>query len=122
MAALFWVLRTGGPWSALQETGLGSSRAAPRRGHDWAAAGVWRTWWPRGLADFDAVHGSDGEWLALDGALTQAPLGGETGGQAPPTVAKPAPSAVDSPTDLPPTSCADPSEKLRDSSLFRTMM
>jgi hypothetical protein len=26
------------------------------------------------------------------------------------------------PTDLPPTICADPSEKLRDSSIFRAMM
>jgi transposase len=38
--AIFFVLRTGGPWNALQDTGLCSSRSAHRRCQEWAAAGL----------------------------------------------------------------------------------
>jgi hypothetical protein len=35
------------------------------------------------LADDDALHGIDWEWLAMDGAMTQAPLGGKKVGKNP---------------------------------------
>ena len=81
--AIFFVLRTGCQWNALPETGLCSSSSAHRRFQEWAAAGVFLTLWKMGLADYDALHGIDWEWLAMDGAMTQAPLGGEKGGQEP---------------------------------------
>lgn len=81
MAAIFGVLRTGCPWNALQDTGLCSSRSAHRRFQDWAAAGVFLACWEQGLAVYEALQGMDWEWLAMDGALTKAPRGGETGRQ-----------------------------------------
>jgi transposase len=83
MDALFFVLRTGGQWNALHHTRLCASSAAHRRCQEWAAAGVFVQLWHGGLATYDALQGIDWEWLAMDGALTTAPLGGETGGQAP---------------------------------------
>jgi transposase len=80
--AIFFVLRTGCQWHALRHTVLCSSRAAHRRFQAWAAAGVFLEFWQRGLADYDALQGIDWEGLAMDGAMTKAPLGGETGGQA----------------------------------------
>jgi putative transposase len=83
MDAIFFVLRTGCQWNALLETGLCSSSSAHRRFQEWAEAGVFLTWWTMGLADDDALHGIDWEWLAMDGAMTQAPLGGKKVGKNP---------------------------------------
>jgi putative transposase len=84
MAAMFFVLRTGCQWKALHETGLCSSRAAPRRVQEWTAAGVFLALWKSGLVAYEALTGIDGEWLAMDGAMTKAPLGGKKGGKHPP--------------------------------------
>ncbi len=81
MDAIFFVLRTGCQWNALQDTGLCSSSSAHRRFQEWAAAGVFLALWEQGLAAYDALQGIDWEWLAMDGAMTKAPLGGEKGGQ-----------------------------------------
>jgi hypothetical protein len=54
--------------------------SAYRRFREWAEAGVFLELWRRGLLAYDAKHGIEWEWLALDGALGKAPLGGaETG-------------------------------------------
>ena len=82
MEAIFFGLRPGCPWHALHATGSCSSRAAHRRCLDWGEADVFVAWWEQGLGDYDAWQGIDWAWLAMDGAMTQAPLGGETGGQA----------------------------------------
>src|SRR5919109_3801343 len=91
MDAIFFVLRTGCQWHARPETGLCSSRSAHRRFQEWGAAGVFLTWWKLGLADDDALHGIDWEWLAMAGAMPKAPLGGEKGGQNPTPRGKPGP-------------------------------
>ncbi len=83
MDAIFFVLRTGCQWNALNDTGLCSSSSAHRRFQEWAEAGVFLELWKRGLAEYDALQGIDWEWLAMDGAMTKAPLGGEKGGQEP---------------------------------------
>jgi hypothetical protein len=36
-----------------------------------------------GLADYNALHGINWEWLAMDGAMTKAPLGGKKVGKNP---------------------------------------
>jgi transposase len=82
MDAIFFVLRTGCQWNALQGTGLCSSSSAHRRFQEWVAAGVFLALWEQSLVAYDALQGIDWEWLAMDGAMTKAPLGGETGGQA----------------------------------------
>ena len=82
MDAMFFVLRTGCQWNALQDTGLCSSSSAHRRFQEWAAAGVFLAFWEQGLAVYAALQGIDWAWLAMDGAMTKAPRGGENGGQA----------------------------------------
>jgi hypothetical protein len=66
-----------------RETGLCSSRSAHRRFQEWTAAGVFLASWTHGLVESEALQGIDWEWLAMDGAMTKAPLGGENGGQEP---------------------------------------
>jgi transposase len=83
MDAIFFVLRTGCQWNALNATGICSSSSAHRRFQEWAAAGVFRALWARGLLAYDALKGVDWQWQCIDGAMTKAPLGGEKGRQEP---------------------------------------
>ena len=76
MDAIFFVLRTGCQWNALNETGICSSSSAHRRFQEWVEAGVFEAFWREGLLAYDAVAGIDWQWLALDGAMGKAPLGG----------------------------------------------
>jgi transposase len=76
MDAIFFRLRTGCQWNALSATGLCSSSSAHRRFQEWTAAGVFHELWRRGLTEYDALKGIDWSWLAADGAMTKAPLGG----------------------------------------------
>ena len=77
MDAILFVLRTGCQWNALNGTGLCSSSSAHRRFQEWTTAGVFRTLWRRALQRYDREDGLDWRWLAMDGAMTKAPLGGE---------------------------------------------
>ena len=83
MDAIFFVLRTGCRWNALNATGICSSSSAHRRFQEWTAAGVFVNLWARGLREYDALKGLDWSWLAMDGAMTKAPLGGERTGKNP---------------------------------------
>ncbi len=76
MNAIFFVLRTGCQWNALRETGLCSSSSAHRRFQEWVQAGVFTAFWRRGLLAYDAMRGIDWTWMALDGVMGKAPLGG----------------------------------------------
>jgi len=77
MDAIFFVLRTGCQWNALNATGICSSSSAHRRFQEWVAAGVFRKLWQLGLAEYDGLKGIKWRWQAMDGAMTKAPLGGE---------------------------------------------
>ena len=77
MEAIFFVLRTGCQWNALNATGICSSSAAHRRFQEWEAAGVFAALWRQGLLEYDAQQGIEWRWQALDGAMTKAPLGGK---------------------------------------------
>jgi transposase len=77
MNAIFFVLRTGCQWNALNATGLCSSSSAHRRFQEWTAAGVFQKLWALGLKEYDALKGIDWSWQSMDGAMTKAPLGGE---------------------------------------------
>jgi transposase len=76
MDAIFFVLRTGCQWNALKATNICSSSSAHRRFQEWAEAGVFEAFWRAGLLAYDALRGIDWTWLALDGAMGKAPLGG----------------------------------------------
>lgn len=75
--AIFFVLRTGCQWNALSATNLCASSTAHDRFQAWVADGFFLRVWQAGLAEYDAFHGSDWSGLAMDGAMTKAPLAGE---------------------------------------------
>jgi transposase len=77
MDAIFFVLRTGCQWNGLTVTGICSSSSAHRRFQEWTEAGVFEAFWRQGLLAYDDVIGIDWSWLALDGAMGRAPLGGD---------------------------------------------
>ena len=75
--AIFYVLRTGYQWQALDQTDLCAHSTAHDRFQTWVAAGVFLKLWHAGVQQFEELCGIEWDWLALDGALTKAPLGGE---------------------------------------------
>ncbi len=75
--AIFYVLRTGCQWQALDHTELCAHSTAHDRFQAWVEAGVFLKLWQAGVARFDELRGIEWDWLAMDGALTKAPLGGE---------------------------------------------
>ena len=74
--AIFYVLRTGCQWQALDQTELCAHSTAHDRFQAWAEAGVFFGLWQAGVEQFDELCGIDWGWLAMDGAMTKAPLGG----------------------------------------------
>ena len=74
---IFFVLRTGCQWKALDETDLCAGSTAHDRYQEWVQAGVFLKLWQVGLEQFDELKGIDWDWLSLDGAMTKAPLGGK---------------------------------------------
>jgi len=74
---IFFVLRTGCQWKALDATGICSGSTAHLRFQEWEKAGFFVRLWEEALCTYDELKGLDWSWLALDGAMTKAPLGGE---------------------------------------------
>src|SRR5215469_6080859 len=81
--AIFYVLRTGCQWAALDATDLCPHSTAHDRFQQWVAAGVFLKLWQAGVEQFDELKGIDWRWLSMDGAMTKAPLGGEKNGRQP---------------------------------------
>lgn len=75
--AIFYVLRTGCQWQALDQTELCAHSTAHDRFQEWVEAGVFLKLWQAGVLTFDELQGIDWDWLSMDGAMTKAPLGGE---------------------------------------------
>ena len=75
--AMFYVLRTGCQWKALDQTELCPGSTAHDRFQEWVRADVFLKFWQAGVAQFDELKGIDWQWLSMDGAMTKAPLGGE---------------------------------------------
>lgn len=81
--AIFYLLRTGCQWSALNQTTFCPKSTAHDRFQEWVAAGVFLRLWRAGGQQYDELFGLDWEWLSMDGAMTKAPLGGERTGRNP---------------------------------------
>ena len=79
-------------WNALNATGICSSSSAHRRFQEWERAGVFHAFWRQGLLEYDERVGIDWSWLAADGAMTKAPLGGPKTGPNPTDRAKKGPN------------------------------
>ena len=77
MDGIFFVMRTGSPWKALDVTGICSGSTAHARFQEWTRAGVFHRLWEAALLEYDQEEGIDWTWMAMDGAMTKAPLGGE---------------------------------------------
>jgi transposase len=56
MDAIFYRLRTGCQWKALDVTRMCSGSSAHRRFQEWTRAGVFRCLWAQGLLDYDEVR------------------------------------------------------------------
>ena len=77
MDGIFFVLRTGCQWQALDCTTICKHSVAHERFQEWTDAGVFEEFWKKGLFMYDEIKGIDWNWLSLDGAMTKSPLGGE---------------------------------------------
>jgi putative transposase len=88
MDAILLVLRTGMQWNALNATAICHSSSAHRRFQEWERAGVFHEIWRQGLLDYHQEIGIDWSFLAADGAMVKAPLGGPATGPNPTDRAK----------------------------------
>src|SRR5713101_6529335 len=61
--AIFYVLRTGCQWEALNQTELCAKSTAHDRYAEWVAAGVFLALWRAGVARFDELRGIEWAWL-----------------------------------------------------------
>lgn len=77
LTAIFFVLRTGCQWKALDATGLCKGSTAHSRFQEWVQAGVFARLWEVALQDYEDLIGLDFDWVSLDGSLHKAPLGGK---------------------------------------------
>jgi len=75
--AIFFVLRTGCQWGALDKTNICPHSTAHDRFLEWVKAGMFEKLWQAGIEQFDELEGIDWEWLSMDGAMVKAPLGGK---------------------------------------------
>lgn len=76
MNAIFFVLRSGCQWNALNATGICSSSSAHRRFQEWREAGVFERFWQNGLLACEKLGAIDWSWLSMDGCMTKSPLAG----------------------------------------------
>jgi transposase len=77
MSAIFFVLKTGCQWQALDATGICNHSSAHRRFQEWTKAGLFEAIWAIALDYYDELKKINWRWQSLDGALGKAPLGGE---------------------------------------------
>jgi transposase len=75
--AIYFVLYTGCQWKALDVTGICPGSTAHDRFQRWGQDGTFLRFWHAGLLTYDELKGVDWSFLAMDGAMTKAPLGGE---------------------------------------------
>lgn len=97
MEAIFFVLRTGCQWKALDATRFCPGSTAHDRFQRWVREGVFLALWEAGLMAYDDLEGIDWSWLSMDGCLTKAPLGGgKRRAKTRPTAASAGPNAASS--------------------------
>jgi len=92
--AIFFVLRTGCQWHALDATGICSGATAHRRFQEWEKAGLFDAMWAVALADYDAGVGIDWSFMSIDGSMGKARWEAALRARTRPTAASSAQSAV----------------------------
>lgn len=88
MDGIYFVLRTGCQWQALDNTNICKHSVAHKRFQEWTKAGVFEEFWRKGLLMYDETTGIGWKWISIDGAITKSPLGGELTGANPTDRAK----------------------------------
>lgn len=73
--AIFYVLRTGCQWQALDQTELSAHSTAHDRFQEWVQADVFLKLWQVGVERFDELRGINWEWLSMDGAMENRSAG-----------------------------------------------
>ncbi|MGO9753873.1 MAG: IS5 family transposase [Solirubrobacteraceae bacterium] len=94
MDGIFFVLRTGCQWRALDVTGICNGATAHRRFQEWEAAGVFAALWEQALHDYEDDVGIDWSWLSIDGSMGKARWEERRRGPTPPTERSSVPSAA----------------------------
>lgn len=87
MAGILYVLRTGCQWNASPQE-YGSGKTLHRYFQLWTRKHVFKRMWRAGLEEYDELRGLNWKWQAVDGAITKAPLGGQSTGANPTDRAK----------------------------------
>ncbi|MES4787666.1 MAG: hypothetical protein C4294_19760 [Nitrospiraceae bacterium] len=82
MSGILYVMRSGCQWNAMPEEYGWVTTAAPLLPTA-VVIGVFKRMWQAGLSEFDELKGIAWQWQAADGAMTQAPLGGDQTGKNP---------------------------------------
>ena len=77
MEGIFFVLKTGCQWRALDVTCICSGAVAHRKFQIWRKSGVFEAFWKKGLQKYDKSKGIDWRWLSLDASMVKAPVAGE---------------------------------------------
>jgi transposase len=76
MDGIFFVLKTGCPWRALDVTGICSGATAHRKFQEWRKAGVFKAFWKKELQRYDECKGIDWKWQSLDASFVKTPIAG----------------------------------------------
>lgn len=80
--AIFFRIRTGCQWKAIPPS-LAAGSTAHQYFQEWVDLGVFDELWQAALSIYDELVGLDWRWQSVDGAMTKAPLGGESTGKNP---------------------------------------
>jgi putative transposase len=88
------VLRTGMPWQACPRARFGPPSTVDDYFAQWVKAGIFARRWVAALASYADLKGLEGAWPSVDGARTNAPVGGKPRAPIPRTVASKAPNAA----------------------------
>lgn len=80
--AIFYRMRTGCQWKAIPPSLCPGSTAYSYFKH-WVDKGVFEKLWKLALEEYNELVGLDWRWQSVDGAMTKAPLGGESTGKNP---------------------------------------
>lgn len=72
MDGIFFVLRTGCQWRALDATQICRGSTAHDRFQEWERAGFFEALWQQALRDYDEDVGIDWAWMSIDGAMGKA--------------------------------------------------
>lgn len=80
--AIFYRIRTGCQWKAIPPS-LAAGSTAHDYFQEWREIGIFEKIWQLALDEYDELIGLDWRWQSVDGAMTKAPLGGESTGRNP---------------------------------------